>query len=94
MAGRRRTSGARGPDGAVRPTAAQARAQHIQDKMLGRYAVAQTPIQRAAVALDYLRSAGAFAQKVDPIRTEHVLEEEVRRMLRAGDELRQIGQKR
>jgi hypothetical protein len=91
MAGRRRTAAERAPDGSVRPTVAQARAQYIQDKMLARFAVAQTPLKRAAVAVDYLRSAGAFAREADPVRTEHVLEEMVRRMLRAGEELRQIG---
>lgn len=87
MAGRRRTHGARADDGGVRPTAAANRAQEIKEKMLARYAEARDSGARLAVAMDYVRSAAVGARRSDSVRTEHLLEELVRRALRTGDEL-------
>jgi hypothetical protein len=94
MAGRRRTRSARGVDGTVRASATTRRAEAIKAKMLGRYAEAQSAPERLAVACDYARSAAAFARRVDPIRTEHTLDEVVRRLLHAGGELLELGGRR
>jgi hypothetical protein len=90
MAGRRRTHGARAADGSVRPSAGESRAQEVKTKMLARYAEARDPHGRLVVGFDYVRSAAAGARRTDPVRTEHLLEELVRRLLRTGDELLQI----
>jgi phosphoheptose isomerase len=90
MAGRRRTSGRRAEDGTVRPTAAAARAERINTKMLGRYAEAQSELERLAVALDYVRAAARSTARTEPGRTDQVVSGLVRALLRGGDELLQI----
>jgi hypothetical protein len=75
----------------VRPTGRANRAAQIKAKMLARYAEAQTPTQRLAVACDYVRSAAVFARRADSVWTDHTLEEMVRRLLHAGGELLEIG---
>ncbi len=87
MAGHRRTLGERSPDGSPPPTAAERGAAAVKVKLQARYAEASDARARVAVAVDYVRAAAARARRVDPTRTEHLLEEAVRRLLRTGDEL-------
>jgi hypothetical protein len=93
MAGRRRTQGDRAADGTVRPTAGESRVQEVKAKMLARYAEAGDSHARLVVGFDFVRSAAAGARRTDPVRTDHLLEDLVRRLLRAGDELLQISER-
>jgi hypothetical protein len=87
MAGYRRTRGGHAAEATGQTTVAEARRVRIEERMRARYAQAQNGAQRLAVMSDYVRAAASGAARADPVRTEHTLDELVRRLRRAGDEL-------
>lgn len=87
MAGRRRTIGRRGDDGRVRPVVSVERAQRIYSSARARYAVAQTPLDRLATALDYVRAAAAAAARAGVEDVDAMVEDGARELFARGDRL-------
>ena len=87
MAGHRRIPGAAAGQAAVKSKVAVARAGRIRAEARRRYADAQDPQQRFAVAVDYVRSAAAAASRAGIASVNRVLTDATRELMARGDKL-------